>query len=750
MRAIKSDGRPSFARERMGVARSMLSIAAIALSACAAAPTPRDDDEGVRYEHVEPPPRDTPAEPPVAETTPAGQPEARALLGEADARAHRGDDVGARVVLERVAVEHPATVAALEARVRLAEAALARRDFAAAAAVTHDEHVALDAADPELAARWWTALGRAREGVDAFIDAARGFASALERGATGALAKRAAQGLVRSAFFAGDPARAEDAARRHLVARVTPPFAPTARLAPDEPNRLDGFGATPPFAPVRLASRDGVGEAPAPAAPGSAQSASDVADPYDPRSAARAAVAALVEPELTPERLERLFVTVTEAGWWRGWIALRYARHACAHAQLDPCDAAARTASALATDEAARVEADALVARATAWREVRPRSVGVLLPTSGRFAAIGAAARAGVELALEGFPEVDLLWRDTAGDAEQAAREAERLILEDHVAALLGPVGELESTAVAEVSARYGVPHVVLSSAEDVAAIAPSVLRLRLSPEEQARAVARFAMSQIDARRVAILYPQSESGETLMAAFWEEVVRLGGEVWAVEGYEPGTTEFSPVVGRLLGAAKPGGGDTSFDALFIPDGAQTVRRLLPFLKYWGIPVRTRPGAGGGAVQLVGAGGWNHPAVIDRGDNLSDNAVFADAFHYDPDDPVVDRFVKRYFVRHQQRPATFHAEAFDAATVLASAVVRVGDADHAARGQVLARLGQTRNHEGVTGLITVLGDGSVVRQPRLLTIDLDEIRPRLSEEEEEAVRGLRFEGREGGAR
>gem|GEM_PF-1897305 len=620
---------------------------------------------------------------------PAGPPsvaDARALLRLAAARAAAGDRVGEQAALAEVTETAPNSLEADAARVSLAEHAIERGDFAAAKALAEDVQAPPEA--PDEAARLELAVAKAEEGLEAFATAARRFSAALGKATEAAVVSDAARGLARTSFLSGTTAEAEETVAKYLVPA----------------------GATP--------------------------------------SEVRQETARVVGPALTPERVERLYTDLPRRDPWRPYIALQYAHVQCDNAKPDPCFQAATFASAEAPEPAWREDASKLVELVKAWRDVKAETIGVMLPLSGKYGAIGQAAKQGIELALEGFPSVKIVWRDTAGDAELAGKAAQELILDEHVTALLGPVGRVESSAATEVSKRFGVPHVVLSSDEDVAAEASTIVRLRLSPDEQARAIARYAMSELHGRRVGILYPQNDSGETLMGAFWDEVLRLGGEVYAVEGYEPGTTEFSPVLKDLLAASKPGKGDTEFAALFIPDGALSVRRLLPFLKYWGVPVKTTPGRGSKTVQLLGAAGWNHPAVVDRGDNLSDNAVFVDAYYHDPDDPVVDRFAKQFYIRHQQRPLTFHAESYDAGAILAAAVAGVKGDDHAVRVEVLDRLFHTRNHQGATGLVTVLPGGAVARVPRVLTIDLDDIRMRLSEEEERAVRGQRADELEGG--
>lgn len=617
----------------------------------------------------------------VAPSVPTGKSVAE-LLSDARRLEASGDDVGARAAFAQVVAEHPHGEPALEARASLAEDALAREDYPAARALATlgDE---LGAARDALAFRLEVAGAEAERHLQSFAAATSGFLRALGRAQAPTERDVARRGLAAAALLGGEPERAE------AVVAASP-------LVP--------VGA--PLGQVRLVTAD------------------------------------LALGGMARDELARLYRDIPRESPYFGFVALAWAEDACAHADPDTCGVAASLAAERLSDGPSRARADALVEHVRAWRQVAPHTLGVLLPESGRYGSIGKAARAAIEQALAATPGVTVLWRDTAGDATQAAKLAEELILTDHVTALLGPVGEKESAAVAAVSQRFAVPHVVLSSAEGLVDVGPNVIRVRQSLGEQARAVARWSATSAPAGRpgrVAILYPQNAGGDTAMEAFWDEVVRLGGDVWAVEGYDPETNDFNGVVQKLLGASKPGTGDSGFDALFIPDVGPKVRRLVPFLKYWGVLVKTAPRGRG--VQLLGASGWNHPSVIDRGDNLTDNAVFADAFFYDPDDRATLAFGTAFYLAQKEKPRPFHAEVFDATGLIAPLVAAVPGSDHAARVELLRRLLGTHNHQGVTGLMSVLPDGSVLKAPRLLTIDLDDIRLRLSDDEEEFVRGKR---------
>jgi len=410
--------------------------------------------------------------------------------------------------------------------------------------------------------------------------------------------------------------------------------------------------------------------------------------------------------------------------------------------------AAERAASG--EDPLTRREASELLARLDAWADARPRRLGLLLPLSGRYQRIGQAALEAIQMALPPDGTVTLVVRDTRGDAEAAARAAEELVLDEHVAALLGPVGEREAAAAAATAARLHVPHVVLSARDELGPGSPTTFRLRVSPEELARALARYAYETLGLRRAAVLFPRKPSGERAMGAFWDEFVRLGGEIRAAQGYARDTKDFNGPVRALLAAPKPGRGTVDFEGLFLPDRALTVRRLVPFLRFWGLRVKTSPDLTGTprhpVVQLLGGPGWNHAAVVDRGENLTDNAIFMAPFFVDPGDPLAVDFADRFQARYRRPPTAFHAEVRDAAAVVVRALLATDGAGPALREALRARLASTIGFPGVTGGVSVDGRGVLVRMPKLLTVDLDRLRLRRTEQEEAELRRRRDQLRE----
>ena len=622
-------------------------------------------------------------EPEVRPVPPPDDPQGAAQLAEAQQLEARGERVASRRVLQRLVRQQPNTRQGHRARHRLAELALTRGNYARAEALTQ-QPIAPEVA-PGLAFVGWSLRGRALEALERFELAAQAYGKA-------------------SLASAGDPAKSQEATRRRARSRF--------------------MSGDPQKASELLAG-------------GSRK----VDDPEVIDTLQR-----LVLPALRSQAaLERLYGRVPTSSPWSAWVALQLARSLLEQGKMRQAGEIAGVAMERG-DPNVRREASEIGQEVAAWNTVKPQTIGILLPLSGRYQKLGQAALEAIQLALGSTSGIRLIVRDTRGEAEQAAKMARALILQEHVSAILGPIGEKESAAATTVGGHFGVPHVTLTRNHLAGKGGSTVFRLRLSRTELGQHLARHAVEQLGIRRVAILFPENTRGYRHMASFWDKFVELGGEVRAVHSYAPKTTKFNPVIQRLVGASKrrkPGRID--FQALFIPDRAFAVRRIVPYLKYWGVRLKTDPDAISTSkrsrVQLLGSEGWNHPDVIDPGEHLTDNAVFVAPFFNDGKHLKADLFVTAFKDRYAKSPLTFHAEVFDATTFLALAVGKMTGTNHDGRVQVLEALRGRKDFVGATGPMVIVDNNTMVRAPSIMTIDLDTLRKRGSLDEEKKWRAVR---------
>jgi ABC-type branched-subunit amino acid transport system substrate-binding protein len=335
------------------------------------------------------------------------------------------------------------------------------------------------------------------------------------------------------------------------------------------------------------------------------------------------------------------------------------------------------------------------------------RSVGVLLPLSGKYAAFGELVRRGMELALAeqapaGQP-VQFLYRDTGADSSAGADLVSKLVAEDGVMAIVGPItgGAAQSAAVRAQQER--VPLLTLSPREGLPEIGDEIFRNSLTPGLQIEALARYAVEERGLVSFGILHPDNRLGREMTDLFTAAVNRRGGSIFAVASYPENATDFgrqirillkSPPEPSGLGETMPGGGPSpklpggTFDALFIPDYADQIGLIAPQLPYYGLE----------GMSLLGINGWNSPELLRVAGSSIEGAVFVDGFFVHSPYPFVRSFVDRYFEQFGEEPTILEAQGYDVAGILLGILQNPRVVTREDVRQALSRL---RNYPGVTG-------------------------------------------------
>ena len=160
-----------------------------------------------------------------------------------------------------------------------------------------------------------------------------------------------------------------------------------------------------------------------------------------------------------------------------------------------------------------------------------PLRIAYLADLSGDLGEFGPQIQQGVELAIEhlnaaggvGGQPVELLTADTASDPDRAVAEARRLVEDEGVDAIVGPLGTDPAIAVVEaVSRDLEVPTITPSA---TAALLSDLddggffFRTAISDAAQGPILAQLVAADLEAFRVAVLFEDSAYGRGLMTAF---------------------------------------------------------------------------------------------------------------------------------------------------------------------------------------------------------------------------------------
>jgi branched-chain amino acid transport system substrate-binding protein len=213
--------------------------------------------------------------------------------------------------------------------------------------------------------------------------------------------------------------------------------------------------------------------------------------------------------------------------------------------------------------------------------------IGAIGPLSGGAAAWGLAMKAGAEFvaaqanATGGVQvgnrkcKVTVLTYDTKYTADGAAAGANYLASQN-VKLIIGPVGSPEATGIKPVANRNGQLTFNSSYAKDaVGPQWPTAFHQLAGPAAWAPALVKSAKDRFKISSVVVVAPNDQGG-TDVASVNAEAYKANGIKTTEEYYQRGTTNFAPIVTRIMNV-KPDAVDTASSPP--GDGATMVKQLL---------------------------------------------------------------------------------------------------------------------------------------------------------------------------
>ena len=320
-------------------------------------------------------------------------------------------------------------------------------------------------------------------------------------------------------------------------------------------------------------------------------------------------------------------------------------------------------------------------------------AVGHVASMTGDTATFGRSADEGMRMAIEELngaggalgKKLDLLTEDDRSVTEEARTAAQKLIQRDHVEALLGEVASSRSLAAAPEAQRAKVPMISPGSTNPkVTEVGDYVFRACFIDPFQGAVMARFALGELHARRLAILFDFKQDYSVGLADFFRDTVKKsGGEIVADERYTSGDIEFRAQL-TTIRAANP-------DAIFVPGYYTELGLIAKQARELGINV-----------PLLGGDGWDSEKTLEIGGEAVEGDYFSTHYAADSDDPHVQEFVKRFQSKYGSTPDAMAALGYDTAGILADALKRAGSTDGPKLRDAIAA---TKGFAGVTGKISI---------------------------------------------
>lgn len=335
----------------------------------------------------------------------------------------------------------------------------------------------------------------------------------------------------------------------------------------------------------------------------------------------------------------------------------------------------------------------ALVAAFPGLAAEEPISIGADLELSGAISAAGLDCAKAAALAFEqvnarggllGRP-VKLITFDNQSDPAEAMTGASKLITQDRVVALIGPVTSTNSLSAGPVAKDRGIPMITPAATNPkVTQVSEFIFRACFIDDFQGEVMAAFALRSLKVKRAAIFIDQSSDYSKGLARFFKQkFTALGGTIVTEQGFMPEDRDFT----AQLRAAKAEKAQVIYAPCYY-EPAGIITRQARQAKMM--------------IPILGGDGWDFPNELTKAANPKDLNQIYYTNHYSSDatSPQNREFVKAYKARYGQVPTSLSALGYDAATLLIDAIRRAGNADPRSIREALA---STPGFPGVTGRI-----------------------------------------------
>ena len=333
---------------------------------------------------------------------------------------------------------------------------------------------------------------------------------------------------------------------------------------------------------------------------------------------------------------------------------------------------------------------------------------GFVTAYTGPGAAYGQAEKEGAELAVEEINKdpktkikIDLITYDTKLNKAEAINAFKRLIEQDKVLAIQGPMTSGEVFAAGPIAQQAKVPVMGTSiTAPKVTDIGDYIFRNAIPGKLAIPTTVRKAHDKLGFKTAAVMYSNNNDQMVGENQIYQDTFKeMGIPVVATETFADKDTDFSAQLTKIQ-AANP---DIICIAGLYTEGALIVKKA----REMGM---TQP--------IIGNNGFNGPTYIKLAGEAAEGTLVSTPWNPNRDSEKAKHFVKAYTEKYGHEPDQFAAQAYDAFYIMHQALENSGTTTD--RKKYRDALAQIRDFEGATGKFSFNEDRDPVMDMDVLIV------------------------------
>jgi branched-chain amino acid transport system substrate-binding protein len=336
--------------------------------------------------------------------------------------------------------------------------------------------------------------------------------------------------------------------------------------------------------------------------------------------------------------------------------------------------------------------------------------LGLITPLTGDVKTFGESSKNGFLMAVEDYSkkgkyQITTLIADDRNDATEGTNAALKLITQDKVSGIIGPLTSKVAIPVSEIAEKNKVPMVTGTATNPKVTVfnqkrKPYVFRACFIDPFQGSVAANFAARNLKAGTAAVLYDVGNDYSKGLAEFFKATFEKDkGRIVGYESYQKDDVDFSALITKI-GLKKP-------EVIFIPDYYNKVALIAKQIREKGLKG-----------IMMGGDGWDSPELIKVGGTAIIGNYFTN--HYSPErkDKIAEAFIEKYKQKHGLVPDSLAALTYDATMIYLGSLDRAGKASPEA---VMKAMSTLKNYHGVTGTITYDKNGDAIKSAVILKVE-----------------------------
>ncbi|CAM4073935.1 ABC transporter substrate-binding protein [Bordetella tumulicola] len=325
--------------------------------------------------------------------------------------------------------------------------------------------------------------------------------------------------------------------------------------------------------------------------------------------------------------------------------------------------------------------------------------IGGLVTLSGAGAAWGQALLYGAELAADDVNaqgglevngkkyKVEIIPYDDKYQAAEAVTAANRLVSDDKVKYIIGPMGSAPALAVQPITEREKVIVMTLGfTRKALSPEKPYSFRPNLTTEETSYPIIAWLVKRFNLKKVGGLFPNDESGQQIAGDLAKAYEQAGAALSSKEFFERQRVDMVPLLTRMLSAG--------IDAIELDGNSPATAGMI-------VKQARELGFEG---PIVRNGGPATPEIVAVAGKAATEGMMVTSLQ-DPDNKAVADYAKRYAEKYNKKMNGFSPAFYDGTHMLFKAMQNAGTVTDSTK--VRDELEKLNGYEGIQGKLTWSG-------------------------------------------